>query len=275
MTLNKYLVTIKLELNRLMEYRINFFLRLCINTFVPLVIKYYLLTSLFQLTNQNNVGGFSEQDIVVYTLWSTLIVLLVEIRSTIENIAQDIRLGRITRYLLYPISMFEITTFQFMASLLVQTLCFIASAAALHFFVDSFTVQLNSMGFYLAITYVLMGSLFWYLVHFTIGLFTFWLDEIWPFFILFQLFARFLSGSPFPLDWFPEFLQKINYFLPFQWFLYVPARLFAGAFSVHDRINGMPLLAGIPIMLCWCLIIYMANKYCWQKGIKKYSAAGM
>jgi ABC-2 type transport system permease protein len=275
MNLSKYTVTVKLELTRLMEYRINFFLRLSVNTLVPLIIKYFLLTSLFRLSHQTDIAGYSEREMVIYTLWATLIVLLVEIRSTIENVAEDIRLGRITRYLLYPISMFEICSFQFVAALIVQMICFVFSAALLHFYVDGFVLHMETPEFWLAMTFVMLGSVFWYLVHYTIGLFTFWLDEIWPFFIVFQMVARFLSGSPFPMEMFPDALRQINYFLPFEWFLYVPAQLFSGRLTLTSELQGMSLYGGLLVMLGWTVLICVANKFFWKAGIRKYAGAGM
>lgn len=275
---SKYLITIQLELSRLMEYRINFFLRLIVNTFVPLVIKIYLLTAMFKLTGSEQIAGYDHNDMMIYTLWATIGLLLVEIRTTIENISQDIRLGRITRYLLYPITMFEITTFQYVAAFLLQLLCFAGGAAVLHFGYDGFTVDLSSSSSWLAFTMLLLGSLFWFVIHFTIGLFTFWLDEIWPFFIIFQMFARLLSGNPFPIPMIEKAvpgISEIFFYLPFQWFLYVPAELFTGHLNVHSTINGKPIWYGVFVLAFWCGLTLCANKFFWKTGIKKYSAAGM
>jgi ABC-2 type transport system permease protein len=265
----QYYVTTALEISRIMEYRANFFFRLFINSLVPLAIKIFLFAAFFKAVAGDSVVGYTADSILIYQLWGALVILLVEIRSTIENVTFDIRMGRITRYLLYPISMFEIISCQYLAAFLIQIICFAFSLALLNHWVADFTIHLDNLAFWLALLFSFLGSLFWFLVHFTIGLAAFWLEEIWTFFIIFQMGARFLSGNPIPLDMFPESYHNISLCLPFHWMFFVPVKMFSEG-KIPDNITF-----GLGVMLFWCLLTVSIHCYLWKKGLRQYSAAGM
>ncbi len=256
-----------------MEYRANFMFRLGVNSIVPLVIKIYLFQALFwatqQASGQSVIGGYHEDDMMLYQLWGALVLLLVEIRTTVENVQLDIRLGRITRYLLYPISMFEIVNCQYLAALVLQGLVFIVGLGVMSWWVDDFPIYWQDAVFWQALLLVLMGSIFWHLIHFTIGLAAFWLEEIWTFFIIFQMVARFLGGNPVPIEMFGDWWRPISECLPFHWMFYAPVKMLS---------TGQPLANatfGVAALGFWIIAITLLHRLVWKSGIKQYSAAGM
>jgi len=97
------------------------------------------------------------------------------------------------------------------------------------------------------------------------------------------MIGRLFSGNPAPLVMFPALFQEISFYLPFQWFFYVPTCLFLSgsegtesiSLNLSSSLNGHNVLWGIPILLGWCFIILSLHRYIWKKGITKYSAAGM
>lgn len=267
--MSKYWLSVRLEISRVMEYRWNFLLRLGVNSLVPLAIKIYLFNAFFTLTQRMSAGGFDRESMLAYQLWGSVVIMLVEIRSTVENVSADIRLGRITRYLLYPISMFEVTSCQWVGSLLVQALCAVAAIPLISWIWPSFPLHVDTPAFWLGLAYALLGSLFWFLIHFTIGLTSFWLDEIWTLFVMFQFTARFVSGNPFPVTWFPLWFQDLSPLLPTHWIFFAPAKLLAsGRMDIAD-------LAGLVVMPLWCLGIVALHQAIWRRGIRMYSASGM
>ncbi|MGE4158815.1 MAG: ABC transporter permease [Planctomycetota bacterium] len=267
--MNKYWLSVRLEISRVMEYRWNFLLRLGVNSLIPLTIKIYLFNAFFTLTGKLTAGGYDKDSMLAYQLWGAVVITLVEIRSTVENVSADIRLGRITRYLLYPISMFEVTSCQWVGSLLVQTLCAVVAIPVIVMIWPEFPLHWETPAFWLGLGYALLGSLFWFLIHFTIGLTSFWLDEIWTLFVMFQFTARFASGNPFPLTWFPPWFQDLSPFLPTHWMFFAPVQLLAsGTMQTAD-------LAGLLIMPLWCLGLVIVHRKIWNRGVRMYSASGM
>jgi len=59
-----------------------------------------------------------------------------------------------------------------------------------------------------------------------IGLLAFWLEEVSPAFWIYQKLLFTIGGLFLPLEMFPEWLQRVASWLPFQFISYVPARAF-------------------------------------------------
>ncbi|MFZ5916742.1 MAG: ABC transporter permease [Chloroflexota bacterium] len=64
------------------------------------------------------------------------------------------------------------------------------------------------------------------LVAVLIGLLAFWLEEVMPVFWIYQKLLFTVGGLFLPLEMFPQALQRIAAWLPFQFITYVPARVF-------------------------------------------------
>lgn len=59
-----------------------------------------------------------------------------------------------------------------------------------------------------------------------IGLLAFWLEEVTPVFWIYQKLLFTVGGLFLPLEMFPEWLQQVARWLPFQFITYAPARAF-------------------------------------------------
>lgn len=258
---------VAVEIGRLMEYRWNFLFRMLVVSLVPLLVKIYLWETIF--TARTNVGGYSRDSMLAYQLWGAVFTLFIEVRTTVDNVAGDIRHGRLTRYLLWPVGMFEITTCQYVGSLLVQGAGAMVGVLAVVAGTNLMPCDPSGANFWAAVAMVALASLFWYFVHYLIGLMAFWVEELWTFFVLFQIVARFLSGNPVPVDLFPSWFQEASVWLPFQWIFFAPARLMVETAPRPD------LWIGVPVLFAWCAAAYGLVRRVWARGIRLYTAAGI
>lgn len=268
----KWRRAVGIEVGRLMEYRWNFLFRMAVVSLVPLLVKIYLWNTIFSSiasAGRENIGEYDRDTMIAYQLWGAVFILFIEVRTTVENVSTDIRHGRITRYLLFPISMFEITTCQYVGAVIVQGLGALVGVTTVLLVTDVLPVYPMSANFWAALGMVALASLFWYLVHFIVGLMAFWLEELWTFFVLFQIGARFLAGNPIPIDLFPHWFQSASTFLPFQWIFYAPIRL------VLDPEPRPDLWLGLHVLGAWCLGMYLLYRFVWSRGLKMYTAAGI
>jgi len=64
------------------------------------------------------------------------------------------------------------------------------------------------------------------LVAVLIGLMAFWIEEVTPIFWIYQKLLFTVGGLFLPLEMFPDWLQRVSKWLPFQFIAYVPARAF-------------------------------------------------
>jgi len=90
-----------------------------------------------------------------------------------------------------------------------------------------------------------------------IGLAAFWLEEITPLFWIYHKLLFTVGGLFLPLELFPEALQNVVRWLPFQFITYAPARTFVkfdpGFFlqSLAGQVAYIALFAGLLSLVWW------------------------
>ena len=119
---------------------------------------------------------------------------------------------------------------------------------------------------------VLLAFLMNFYVNYSIGLTAFWLVNASGVRSVFQALSGVLSGTLIPLVFFPDLLQKVLFFLPFQYIAYVPSMVFSGSYSlggVRMEISTIVLLQGLMVILT-----ALFSEIVYRQAIKKFSAAG-
>ncbi len=258
---------IKMTWHEFFAYRVDFFLKSIIPIIVFFLVKYFLWLNIYTGNGNELIKGMSFQEMMQYHLW-VLATSLVILGTNSFNMAQDIRFGKITPFLLYPMPY----AFHQMAVFIGQTI--------FHFFVIfisfSFLIGFNlidlpvdTITLILSIPYLLLCATMWFIIQFIFGAAAFWMEETWVLRIMFIIVAEFLSGKIFPLTFFPQFFQNLIYHLPFPHFSYFPVMVLMQKISFTDLSNYL-------VSLSWQLIvlILIASKI-WRKGINNYTAAGM
>ena len=88
-----------------------------------------------------------------------------------------------------------------------------------------------------------------------IGLMAFWVEEVTPIFWIYQKLLFTLGGLFLPLEMFPDGLQRVARWLPFQFITYAPARAFvAFETSLFFRSIGAQLAY---IAVLWLLVVWV------------------
>jgi len=267
--LGKWFQTMKVTWSNLLIYRVNFFLQVIGPLLVFLLIKISLWSSIFGSPDSEElIGGYDLGSMLRYHLWIMIANILI-FSSSSQNLAEDIRLGRISTYLIYPFSFWQFHTAQYIARLGVQ-LTIASLTVFLIFIVDSFyqfnfeiTLQRVFMGFFLAV----FGSIFWFCINYLIGMISFWLEETWTLTVLMQVITYFFSGAIIPLELFPDELQRILQYTPFPYIAFIPVKAFMG--------EAPNLLLSLSVLVFWIIMILGCSMFLWKRGLKLYTAAGM
>lgn len=267
--LEKWFQTMKVTWSNLLIYRVNFLLQVIGPLLVFLLIKVSLWSSVFASPGSKElIGGYDLASMLKYHLWIMIANILI-FSSSSQNLAEDIRLGRISTYLIYPFSFWQFHTAQYLARQGVQLV--IASLTIFIVFIVDSIYQLNfqitlervSMGFFLAI----FGSVFWFSINYLIGMISFWLEETWTLTVLVQVITYFFSGAIIPLELFPETLQNILQYTPFPYIAFVPVKAFMG--------ETPDLLFSLSVLTFWIMTVLGCSMYLWRRGLRLYTAAGM
>lgn len=245
-------------------YKLNFFLEIIGPALVFFFIKYNLWSTIYSSNSAQLIGGYTFEQMIDYHCWALIISLIAKGHNA-GDLAGDIRLGRISTYLIYPFNFWEFHTASFLSFEAIQICIGAITLGLLSFFgiIQSLVFQHILSG----LAFCIVLSFFWYSVQYLTGLISFWLEETWMIRVMFQIIATFLSGAVIPLELFPKFLQNILMYTPFPYLTYYPIKIFTG--------EHIDLTMAILPLVIWIIFINIINRYVWKKGVNLYTAAGM
>ncbi|MBI2518939.1 MAG: ABC-2 family transporter protein [Bdellovibrio sp.] len=265
----KWSQTIRIWWGQYTAYRINFFLQVIGPVLVFFFVKYSLWREIYKgignsADNPVMIGGFTLDSMLQYHGWILVFSMLTQGNANFD-LSTDIRLGKISTYLIYPFNFWEYQTAGFFAF---QTLEWPVA-----FFTASILAACNVIYFptAAALVGVLMLAMFISILQFTLqflaGLVAFWLEETWVLRVLLNIITTFLSGAVIPLDLFPQTLKSILAYSPFPYMVYYPVKVAMGLHPLEPKV--------FIILSAWALVFCTFNVMVWRRGLRLYTGAGM
>lgn len=109
-------------------------------------------------------------------------------------------------------------------------------------------------------------------VNYTLGMSAFWLVNANGISQMFALVSAFFSGGLIPLVFFPGWLQTIQFFLPFQYMLYVPTMVWTGNYTLGGISMSIPQIVGIQAIAVVAMILI--SKLINHLAIKRFTGVG-
>jgi len=256
----------KVYWSNLFVYRTNFFLQTIGPLFVFLFIKLSLWTSIYLSSQKSIIGGYTLEEMLAYHLW-IMVASMIILTSSSQNLSEDIRLGKISSYLIYPFSFWEFHASNFAARQTVQVFIALLTVFILLILLPTYFSNISFLFFIQGLILSLMAGFFWFSLNYIIGLMAFWLEETWTLTVLTQVVTYFCSGAIIPLELYPLWLKEALFYTPFPYLGFVPVRTFMG--------ESLLFWQSVLVLLGWILLINLISKLIWKKGIHLYTAAGM
>lgn len=142
------------------------------------------------------------------------------------------------------------------------------------FFIFQYIFKINMVPRYIGFTIIsiLLAFFMNFYVNYCIGLSAFWLVQASGIRNVFQVLSGVFSGSLIPLVFFPDFIQKLLFFLPFQYITYVPSMVFSGSYTLAGISMSIPsivLLQGIVLLITMGL-----SEILYRRAMHRFTAAG-
>ncbi len=260
----KWWKTIQYQWTISLAYRLNFFLEITAPVLVFFFVQYNLWSAIYGDDPELIIKGYTKVQMISYFGW-TLIVGMISRGHMSGNIAEDIRLGRISAHLVYPFDFWKYHAANFLGFQGLQLFIATFSFSLLAYF-DIITPP-NIGHILLASAYCLYVSIFWFVIQFAIGILAFWLSETWILRVIFNLITAFLAGSYFPLEIYPDWFREVLTFLPFSYIQYYPVKIFMGDIHLLPK--------SILMISLWMIPTILFTRFAWARGVKRYTAAGM
>jgi ABC-2 type transport system permease protein len=111
-----------------------------------------------------------------------------------------------------------------------------------------------------------------FLVNYCIGMASFWIVQSEGIRSFYAILGGVFSGMALPLVFFPKPLQIMQFFLPFQYPMYVPAMVFLGKYSLGDVHLSIPVIVAIQAAAVLCTFI--VSELLYRAAMKRFTAVG-
>ena len=113
---------------------------------------------------------------------------------------------------------------------------------------------------------ILMAIMIYFYINIIFGSIAFWSRDVWAPRFMLMVIMEFATGAMFPLDMLPTLWQRIIFFTPFPYLLYVPLKTYLG--------TDPSIFTHLFVSLVWTIIFGIIAKLIWNKGIRSYEAEG-
>lgn len=235
---------------------------------VYFIIQYYIWKAVYG-GNDGMINGMEFKQILSYYGAITLIGYLI-MDFADWNLQMLIRTGKFLTFQLRPIhhrffALSQKIGHRFLGLIFEFIPCFLI----LEFI---FKIDLIPEHLGLSIISIIFAFLMNFYVNYCIGMTAFWLVQSSGIRMVYQVIAEILSGSLIPLVFFPEVLQKMLFFLPFQYITYVPASVVMGKYTL----GGITMEIGQVVMIqgAAVAVVIALSEVIYRRAMNKYTDAG-
>lgn len=245
-------------------YRFGFLFNI-LGNIVYLGVAYYLWKSIYHYSDV--IRGLTFNETFLYVGVGSAVFILLKTYAD-WFIHYEIREGNIATYLTKPIDYQVYNLFANLGSLLVSLVAISIPTALMLAFVFRVTVPFG-IGLFLFPVSLLLAFLISFSIDYAIGLMGFYSESVWGLSITKEIIVTVFSGALIPLQFFPEALQRILYWLPFQAVYHTPLMMLTRPTQTFDVY--LPMLA---VQAAWAVIMFIGARVFYNQAIKVLRIAG-
>lgn len=246
--------------------------------FLPIVTQIFLWGAIYGVATdspQQELNSYTYANMIAYYLLAMLGRAFSSMPGLASGVARDIRDGTIKKFLIQPIDMLGYLFWHRVAHKSVYY-CVAAGPFALVFYLCRGYFDGWPDGWTTAawIASLAMAFLVGFLLESLIGMVGFWFLEVSSLLFIYMMLNYFLSGHMIPLDWFPEPLSGWVQWLPFKYLAYFPATVMLRGPDGEPRYSHGELGAELSVELGWIVLLLVANRVAFTRGVRRYGAFG-
>jgi ABC-2 type transport system permease protein len=245
-------------------YRFGFLFNI-IGNIVYLGVAYYLWKSIYRYSDV--IRGLTFNETFLYIGVGSAVFILLKTYAD-WFIHHEIREGNIAIYLTKPIDYQIYNLFANLGSLLVSLVAISIPTAIMLVFV--FQVKIPSgVGLLFFPISLFIAFLISFSIDYFIGLMGFYSESVWGLSTTKEIIIAVFSGALIPLQFFPDAIQKVLYWLPFQAIYHTPLMMLTRPNQGLDVF--LPMMA---VQLFWAIVLFFAARLFYHQAIKVLRIAG-
>jgi len=260
---------VAMELRKILAYRTDFWITFLGQTLIQLLVARALWQMIFLTQGVSEMQGYTLEMMNLYYL-IVPIGMRVLTGENIGFLAREIYDGTFTRYLLYPLSVFQYKTITYLTYSFFYICQLMLIYIIFRILIADAPLTLPDLGNLLtgAILFLLAAAAYG-MMALLIEMLALWADNIWSLVIMLKFFTSFFGGGLIPLNFLPLTMQAALIWTPFPYLISLPARTIMGLSTFGE------IAQGVMILCVWILIFMQAVKLLWRKGQYKYTGVGI
>ncbi|MFA6459187.1 MAG: ABC-2 family transporter protein [Candidatus Paceibacterota bacterium] len=233
------------------------------------VLVLILMWSAIYAGGAGTIKGFTENEMITYLLIGN--IFSVAVRNFLPGfVSRDINEGRLSMFLVKPISYLKYIFFHEVGRSLLAILVSVASQVlVVAFFLNKIVANTDIRYILLIVAMIFFAFIIELLMGFLIGTIAFWTDEVDGLEATVSRIKKFFSGGYFPLSLLPASLVTVSMYLPFAYSFFMPAQLYLKNISLKQGLQG------IFVEVVWVVLLSLIVALVWKRGLKRYEAVGI
>ncbi|MDD5542989.1 MAG: ABC-2 family transporter protein [Acidobacteriia bacterium] len=262
--LQTYLEFARVGFVNILAYRLRYYTGV-ITYFINVTVYYFIWRAIF--TNSDHIEGFNLKQMTTYVALGWIIRSFYF--STIDqDMANDVMEGKISMTLIKPIHVQWSLVAQSLGESCFRLFMLTAPAAvviALVFPMSGPSSALHFAGFFAStvLSFFIVAS-----INFIAGTCAIRLKSILGLLRAKYFLLELFSGLLIPMTFFPQSIQKVMNYLPFQHISFTPVLIYLG------KIQGPKIWEELGIQLLWAVAIFLIGQWWWATSIRKLSIQG-
>jgi ABC-2 type transport system permease protein len=235
---------------------------------VNFLVQYFIWHAVF--STRGSLNGMTLEQMIAY-FGAAAVINYIIYDSADWNLNMLIHTGRFVTYIIRPMSH---RLFAFAQKAGHRALGIIIEAVPVYLIITLvFGVRLLPAQPLWAVLSIALGFVMYFLINYCIGIIGFWLVRAEGVRRMVQIVNMVLRGSFIPLVFFPDVIQKILFFLPFQYAMYVPVRVFAGSYDLAGYSFTLPQIVGIQALAVAAM--FLLTEFLWRLGVRRFTGVGV
>ncbi len=261
---------IRLAFLKFLAYRLRYYTGVVSYT-IYIAGFYYLYNALFASRAEDGagqlIGGLTLDEMITYVAISW-IGRSFYFNNIARDLAGQIMEGQIAMQLIRPYNLQSVMMFEVVGESIFRLLMFtlpimvvIVPLFGIHGPPDAALYGWSFLSFCLALVIYTQFN-------FLLGCVAFFTKNIQGIMRAKMVALDFMTGVIVPFSFFPETVQKIMSWLPFQGISYIPVTIYLG------KRTGDDLWIGLGIQLAWALGFYLAGRLVWSWSVRHVTVQG-
>lgn len=242
------------------KYKFNVWMQI-VGVVLLISIQFFLWKSIDNY-DPSLLNGLQVNTILLYVVFSRLLVFILPGNGTTNFISEKILKGTIAIDLLRPVHLQICALFHELGKL-VYTMIFIVAPSIIitMFFLDIPTITIEGNELFCFLLSIVLAYMLAFQMSFMIGVFSIWFGNVWGVREFYEALLIILGGSLIPISLYPDFVQTIAVYSPFQSIYFTPLAYLTNM----EHVIHFP----IGVQLFWFILFRLFNLFLLRFALKR------